>query len=222
MALEDKELVRLYEQGQTIAALALQCGMSKEWTRKRLRKLGCERRPRGPVRAFNPSAEDLKGLYETMTLREIAELYGVGETVVWTRLKELGIAIEGKPNGHRGLPGRERSRAWKEATSIAKRGKWAGEKNPHWKGGIHQVNLRERGSGAYRQWKLKALELHGKACQKCGVAQGTTCGCCGHKISLHVHHVQSFAAHPELRYDPSNSEVLCPKCHATSHGRIIG
>lgn len=218
--INDKELVEKYSSGLTIKVIAEMAGMSAEWTRRKLRALGAERRPRGPQRSFLPSKEELQQLYQTKTLKEIAAHYGVGETTVWTRTKELGIVLEGRQSGHRGLHVRERRH--REAQSKAFRGKWSGDKNPNWKGGVHVKNLQLRGTGEYKQWKLKALELHGKKCQCCGVLQGSMCECCGYKISLHVHHIKSFAKHPELRFDPTNSEVLCPKCHAISHGRIIG
>lgn len=220
--IDDEELALQYTAGLTIAELAVLAGMSKEWTRKRLKKLGCARRPRGPARVFNPSAEELRNLYTTQTLREIADHYGVGETAVWNRMKEFGIALEGKPFGHRGLPGRQRPAEWSANNGKARRGKYAGENSPGWKGGIHIQNLKARWTPEYKEWKKAALALHGAACQACGVKQGTVCECCGHKIVLHIHHVHSFAKYPDKRYDPSNSEVLCPKCHAVSHGRKSG
>lgn len=218
--LEDKEIATGYESGESIADLAQRAGMSKEWVRRKLKSLGVERRKPGPARSFQPDAESLREMYQTMTLREIADKFGVGETTVWTRMKELGIKVDGREMGHRGLY--VRTRKHRETQSIAFRGKWSGDKNPHWKGGVHVKNLQERGSGAYKQWKLNALELRGNACQACGVLNGSACECCGTKIRLHVHHVLPFASHPDQRYDPQNSEVLCPKCHAISHGRKIG
>lgn len=218
--ISDEEIVAGYSSGMTVAQVAAEAGMSSEWARKRLKKLGCELRPRGPVRSFTPSKDELSDMYQRMTLMQIAERFGVGETVVWSRVKELGIAVEGRESGHRGMY--ERTRKHREIQSVAFRGKWAGEKNPHWKGGVHQQNLRARGTGEYKQWKLNALHLRGDACQMCGVKQGTMCECCGYRIRLHVHHVLPFASNPEQRFDPENSEVLCPKCHAISHGRITG
>lgn len=218
--ISDEEIVKLYKSGLSLEKIAKVAGHGGEWVRKRLIALGCERRKQGDYRRFNPSPDELRDLYQRMTLLQIAEHYGVGETVVWSRVKEFGIAVDGRKMGHRGL--HERTRQHRETQSKAFRGKWSGEKNPHWKGGVHLQHLKERGSGEYKQWKLNALHLRGNACQKCGVTNGTMCGCCGHKISLHVHHVFPFASHPDKRYDPENSEVLCPKCHAISHGRTIG
>jgi len=218
--LNDKEIAEKYNSGLTVKQVSVLAGMSEEWTRKRIKAIGCETRKAGPSRKFNPSFEELHNMYQTMTLLEIANKFNVGETVVWNRAKELGVSLEGRNSGHRGAF--VRTRKHREAQSIVFKGRWAGDKNPHWKGGVHQKNLQERATGAYKQWRLKALEMHGNACQRCGVVKGKTCECCGDKISLHIHHVKSFAEYPELRYDPKNSEVLCKKCHGISHGRIIG
>jgi hypothetical protein len=46
---------------------------------------------RGPKRGFNPDPVELERLYQSMTMKRIAEYYGVGETAVWSRIKESGI-----------------------------------------------------------------------------------------------------------------------------------
>ena len=172
----------------------------------------------GPKRTFSPDKKELEGLYQEMSGRKIAEHYGVGETVVWKRLKEHGIALYGFENGgHRKKTGREFSREHREALSKAKIGKWTGDKNPNWNGGSHEKNMAVRRSGAYRQWKLAARERANNKCERCGVEQGSVCDCCGTQISLHVHHIKSFAKFPDLRFDRRNSEVLCPMCHKCSH-----
>ena len=70
-----------------------------------------------------------------------------------------------------------------------------------------------RQSSQYRTWRRKALEEHDNKCESCGVTKGKICGCCGHKIKMHVHHVKPFSSYPEYRFDPKNSKVLCEKCH---------
>ena len=70
-------------------------------------------------------------------------------------------------------------------------------------------------STSYRVWRRKALKLHGDSCDKCGAKQHSLCECCGTKIYLEVHHVEKFASNKERRFDPTNSSVLCPKCHRT-------
>src|SRR5690349_18351626 len=59
--------------------------------------------------------------------------------------------------------------------------------------------------------------FHDARAAGCGVENGTACECCGAQVRLHVHHVESFAKVPERRFDPNNSEILCPKCHHSRH-----
>ena len=70
-----------------------------------------------------------------------------------------------------------------------------------------------RQSTEYKTWRRHALKLHNMRCDKCGTKQHTICKCCGNKVYLHVHHVEKFSTNTERRFDPSNSSVLCTKCH---------
>ncbi len=151
-------------------------------------------------------------------MRQIADHFGVGETLIHSRIRECGIKLRGYENARKRpktfTP--EHLAAMREA-GKRRRGAWAGANNPHWKGGLTAANLSARSSGAYMEWKRDALALADNKCQACGVTKGTVCKCCGHKTTLHVHHVKSFARHPEYRFDPTNSEVLCSRCHDSRH-----
>lgn len=194
-------------------------GVNSETVRKRLIKLGIPRRVPGGRRSFDPPKEELANLYQTMSMIEIAAHYGVGETVVWQRLKDHGIKLRDFENGgHRLKPGRIFSKEHRENIGRSMRGK-IGPLNRNWKGGKTAQNIQLRGSIEYREWKRAALSLRGSQCQECGVRNGFECECCGIRIVLHVHHVESFARVPERRFDPTNSEVLCPKCHHRRHRR---
>lgn len=70
-----------------------------------------------------------------------------------------------------------------------------------------------RQSTQYKVWRRSALKYHDDSCEKCGVRNRTVCKCCGTEIVLHVHHTKSFSWYKEGRFDPTNSTVLCPKCH---------
>lgn len=175
-------------------------------------------------RRFVVDKDQLASMYQTQTLKQIADHFGVGETVVWKRVHEYGIKLEGYEDSPRKRP-KVLTEAHKQALRVAgveRRGKWLGEKNPNWRGGRTDANLALRRSGAYKQWKLAALALAGNKCQQCGAVKGHVCDCCGSKVSLHVHHAKSFAKHEELRFDPNNSEVLCVKCHHSRHFGKIG
>lgn len=173
---------------------------------------------------FVVDKEVLRSMYQTMTMKKIAEHFGVGETVVWKRVHDFGIVLEGFEVDPRRRPKKfseAHLQAMKEA-GVRRRGKWSGQNNPNWRGGRSEQNLALRRSGAYKQWKIDSLKLAQNKCQQCGVEKDHVCDCCGQKTVLHVHHVKSFAKHEELRFDPNNSEVLCAKCHHSRHFGKIG
>jgi hypothetical protein len=148
----------------------------------------------------------------------IAEKYGVAESIVWKRIKEFGLVRkDGRIKKYN-----QRSLSHRLNLSKAHEGRNAGDKNPNWRGGFYEDNLRERRGGPYQRWRAEALERAGNCCQQCGAKKGTVCECCGMKISLHVHHIESFARCPEKRFDPANSEVLCQKCHHSRHYGKLG
>jgi len=89
----------------------------------------------GPKRTFNPNPKELSDLYQQMSMKCIAEHYGVGETVVFKRIKEHGITLEGVKGGHRCKTGIEFTEEHKNNLSKALTGKLAGKDNPNWKGG---------------------------------------------------------------------------------------
>ena len=70
-----------------------------------------------------------------------------------------------------------------------------------------------RQSSAYKKWRRSALKYHSNKCQQCGIDQHSICNCCGNKIYLEVHHIEKFAKNIDRRFDPTNSSVLCRKCH---------
>lgn len=214
----DRAALKALYQVHTYAEIAKQFEVNPETVRRKLHKMNIKTRGSGPIRSFTPTRSELRKMYQAYSMKQIARMYGVGETVVWTRLKEFDIKLKGyEDGGHRKKPGRTFSREHRKNLSKAHRGKWSGEKNPNWNGGSHEKNMAERRSGRYKQWRIDALELRGGACQECGVKQNSVCECCGTKVRLHVHHVLPFAKHLKQRYDPHNSEVLCPKCHHFRH-----
>ena len=213
-----EELEKLY-QFHSCERIGKQFGVNAETVRKRLHEHGIAAMKRGGRRAFDPPKEVLEELYQRMSMAEIAKHLEVGETVVFKRLKEHGIELKEHKN-HRLKPGRIFTEEHKTniRKSLIARVAY-GEKNPNWKGGLTVKNLQARGSWEAREWKKNSLIRANHSCEKCGVKDGTTCECCGTRVKLHVHHVKSFSKYPESRFDPENSEVLCPKCHFAEHGR---
>ena len=192
-------------------------GVNAETVRKRLHEHCIEIGKVGGRRAFDPPKQVLETMYQTMSMRAIADKLGVGETVVFKRLKEHGIELKEHKN-HRLKPGRVFSETHKQNIRKAQIALNAvGERSANWKGGMTAINMRARTGREAREWRKQSLERANNQCEICGILQGHECDCCGVKISLHVHHIKSFAKFPETRYDPTNSEVLCPKCHRKAH-----
>lgn len=216
-----EELERLY-QFYSCEQIGKQFGVNAETVRKRLHEHGIKALGVGGRRAFDPPKEVLEQLYQSKSMKDIAKHFGVGETVVFKRLKEHGIELKEHKN-HRLKPGRsfsEETRKKMSEAQLALDNK--GEKNPNWKGGLTVKNFMARNSREARQWKKESLQRSKYKCEVCGITDGAGCECCGVKIKLHVHHIKSFAKFPDIRFDPTNSEVLCPKCHAIRHNRKIG
>ncbi len=172
-------------------------------------------------RTFKPEAETLRELYQTMTIRELAVHFNIGDTVVHKRLHEYGIKLTAD---QRKRKRKQFTEAHKQALSdsMVRGGTRVGDRNPNWQGGITGHNLRIRGTIAYKRWRIESLERTGYLCEDCGAKEGTVCECCGHRTKLHIHHIDSFAKNVERRFDPTNSEVLCPKCHFSRHRAQIG
>lgn len=172
--------------------------------------------PRKTARKFVPPIEELKSLYQTMSMADLAKHYGVGETTIFMHLKEHGIG--GISRSER-LAGKPKSLEHRLAMSRSFResGAFAGEKNPNWKGGRSSRNVRERSKAAYFEWKNAVLAKAGWKCELCGLEHGHVCECCGHRVLLHAHHLTTFSERPELRYEPSNGKSLCERCHRQEH-----
>jgi len=63
----------------------------------------------------------------------------------------------------------------------------------------------------YRIWRVKCIR------------RDKVCVVCGSRQNRHVHHLESGAYNPELRFDPDNGVVLCGHHHlGTFHGLYKG
>lgn len=182
------------------------------------RQSGIKHSP-GPKRGFNPPKAELAALYERMSMRDVATHYGVGETVVFTRLRQYGVPIRTRSES---LSGKPKTLEHRLKLSEVKIGKWTGKKNPNWKGGVTSGNRLARSRTAYFEWKQAVLRRAEHKCESCGSEHGSLCKHCGHRIYLHAHHIKEFAEYPKLRYEPSNGKALCERCHDSEHEKKIG
>jgi hypothetical protein len=101
--------------------------------------------------------------------------------------------------------------------SEFKKGQFAKEKHPFWKGGVTTENRLARGSKEFKEWRKKVFERDDYTCQKCGTKSSV-----GVKVYLHPHHIKDFALFKELRFEVSNGITLCKDCHLKLHGLYKG
>lgn len=211
-----EELTNLY-QFYSCTQIAAKYDVCAEIVRRQLHKYEIPVLKVGGRRAFDPPKAILDELYQTKSMADIAKHFGVGETVVFKRLKEHGITLKQHIN-HRLKPGRVFTESHKAKIAEAAKAREArGSKNPNWKGGVSIEAFNARNSWQAKEWKKKSLARANNCCEKCGKVNNSMCECCGVVTRLHVHHIKSFARFPESRYDEQNSLVLCPKCHYIEH-----
>lgn len=97
----------------------------------------------------------------------------------------------------------------KKKLSRLMTGKYLGEKNPNWKGGISLKGtppVRQRWSIAHREWRKKVLKRDGYKCIICGRTE-----------NLEVDHIKSFKNFPKERFWTKNGRTLCKIHHRHRH-----
>jgi hypothetical protein len=80
-----------------------------------------------------------------------------------------------------------------------------GDAHPLYKTDSRRKNRR----GKHRAWAGAVISRDNATCQRCGAQN----------IELHAHHIRSFVDHPELRWELSNGETLCHRCHWDEHSK---
>jgi len=84
-----------------------------------------------------------------------------------------------------------------------------GDSNPRWTGGKPRI---KRWNGVYKAFRKKMLEQAGFRC--------TNCARTDREATLEIHHIKPYHTFPQLRYEPSNIEVLCEACHKQEDRRL--
>lgn len=79
--------------------------------------------------------------------------------------------------------------------------------HPNWKGGVTPGIKRVRNSKEYKQWRTSAFARDNYQCKYCSKTGKGLC----------VHHIDSFADFPEIRFLIENGITLCKKCHQKYH-----
>lgn len=92
-----------------------------------------------------------------------------------------------------------------------------GEKSLSWEGGKSSIYRRLRSGIEFTEWRKAVFERDDYICQKCGARSSPNS-----KVRLHPHHKKSFTLYPELRFEISNGETLCERCHKEEHNEKKG
>lgn len=189
MKLTQEELHdRYWVQGQSCVDIARDVGRDPTTVRSWMKSYGMETRGRG-----QDTRQHFKHGHKLCVGRLIPT--DMREKLRQARLSDGSKGLF-KPNGDHVLKGRR------------------GAEIHSWKGG---VTPERQAFYASEEWKEACRSVWQRAdakCEKCGL---------DHRhidrdaMKFHVHHVASFAKHPERRADPENLKLLCAPCHRWVH-----
>ena len=90
--------------------------------------------------------------------------------------------------------------------------KQKGKNNIQWKGGVSKESHRLRTSKKWKIWRQKVFTRDNFTCQLCGSKSQK-----GLHVTLHPHHLKSFADYSRLRFTIKNGLTLCSICHINVH-----
>jgi hypothetical protein len=206
-SVDTDKLRELYDSGLTLRQIAPIVGVPARTINRYMRAAGVNLR--SPGTPTIPALTDeawlrREYLVEGKSTPVIAREIGCGIRTVASALKRHGIAARnvGSEKGHK-----RSTDAARQKMSAARRGKYLGPDNPHWKGGI---TLKDPDRNRYqsKMWVKAVKDRDGWQCTKCGATE-----------RLHAHHIKRWRDYPELRYDVSNGVTLCHDHHEEAHGR---
>lgn len=86
-----------------------------------------------------------------------------------------------------------------------------GKKAPRYIDGKSLLRQRGRDSRDLKRWRKAVYDRDNYTCQHCGKSG----------VLLNAHHIKSYAAYPESRFDVNNGISLCIPCHEKVHGRKL-
>lgn len=122
--------------------------------------------------------------------------------------KHLSDSKKGKPGWNKGLTKHTSASVLNGALKlgITKKGRYTGDKNPNWKGGVAKRYYRP--SEGWVNFRKGLIERDCK------------CWKCESKKRLEVHHLLSRKIFPELDQEEINCILLCHVCHVEFHKRF--
>lgn len=198
------EIARMYSEGKTCREIEAEIGVSHRTIVRWLNKWGIKKRKPGQklVHVMIDNHQWLFGEYveKRKSAETIAKELCLSPLTVRENLRKHGIKVRS------GNEGTDFTEIGKKHSEWLK-GRFVGDKNPNWRGGNVNPNVRLRASYDAKQWSSKVRGRDGHKCQECG-ATGR----------LHAHHVKPWKNNPSLRFDVENGITLCPVCHQRAHG----
>lgn len=106
--------------------------------------------------------------------------------------------------GSAGHLGYSHSEETKKKISESRKGKTAKENNPNWKGGLYGTERHSLMSTTdYRNWRNSVFKRDNYTCVKCSSTN----------LYLHADHIINWSDNKRKRFDVSNGQTLCYKCH---------
>jgi hypothetical protein len=171
------------------------------------------------------------------SLAEVAAVFGVAQTTVYTLLKKNNIARRplSEANSIKWTEERKakRARALRGNPSGALGKRWTydrpitrpnsrGSLNPQWKGGKTMLGMLIRTSAPYRFWREAVFQRDKYTCVTCGAQTGN-----GHRVTLNADHIvplshlidkHGISSFEEAEvcaalWDVDNGRTLCRPCH---------
>lgn len=174
------------------------------------------------------------------TCNDIAREIGKDPKTVWSWMKAYGLPTKGRgqderqhfKKGHDLCVGRVQKPETREKIRQARindgskglflpngdhvlKGR-RGKDHPSWQGGVSPLRNAFYASDEWKSACVTVWRRDDAKCQNCGLDHRTIDR---KERRFHVHHIASFAAHPDLRADPENLVLLCDTCHRWVHSR---
>jgi len=87
-----------------------------------------------------------------------------------------------------------------------------GKQNPNWNGGHSPERQSQYAKSVWKELAKAILKRDKYQCQDCGAKHTSV-------TKLVVHHIKAWSRYPELRFESTNLQTLCVKCHKKKHSR---
>lgn len=149
------------------------------------------------------------------SMKQIANSLGIhSESRVYTAMDKLGIS---RRTIQESVMGKKQSVKHRMNLSDVAKGRWRGENNPNWKGGMKRESLVPRFNYDYETWRRQIKRKFNFTCIMCDKKLNQVCECCGQKSLSYSHHIKQVNEFPELATDVNNGFLLCYQCHQKIH-----